>query len=63
MTSYLVYFKKIGSTKAPHWLTHFILDKLLLQEMAYQTHINVVSSTLIKYRKRAWPHFPLSTRV
>ena len=53
----------IGSTKAPHWLPYFIPDKLLLQEIEYQTHINGVSSSLIKSRKGAWPPFPLSTKV
>ena len=58
-----VYLRMIGSTKDPHWLPHFILDKLLLQEIAYQNHINVVSSSLIKARKGVWPPFPLSKNV
>ena len=48
MTPDGVYLRMIGSTKAPHWLPHFIPDKLLLQEIAYQTHINGVSASLIK---------------
>ena len=63
MTPDGVYLRMIGMTKAPHWLPHFIPDKLLLQEIDYQTHINGVSSTLIKAREGAWPPFPLSTKV
>ena len=63
MTPDGVYLRMIGSTKAPHCLPHFIPNKLLLQEIAYQTHINGVSTSLIKARKGAWPPFPPSTKV
>ena len=58
-----VYLRMVGSIKSPHWLSQFKSDKLLLQEIAYQTHINGVYTSLIKARKGAWPPFPLSTKV
>ena len=58
-----VYLRKIDSTKDPHWIPHFIPNKLLLQGIAYQTHINGVFASLIKSIKEAWPPFPLSTKV
>ena len=63
MTPDGVYLRMIGSTKAPHWLPHFIPDKVLLQEISYQTHTYVVSSSLTKSRKGAWTPFPLSTKM
>ena len=51
MNSDGVYLRMIGIPKDPHWLPDFILDKFLLQEIAYQTHINGVSSSLIKVCK------------
>ena len=53
-----VYIRMIGSTKAPHWLPHFISDKLLLQMIALQTCINGVSASLLKAKKGHWPPFP-----
>ena len=35
MTPDGVYIRVIGSTKATNWISHFIPNKLLLQEMAY----------------------------
>lgn len=58
-----LYLRMIGSTKDPHWLPHFIPDKLLLQEITYQIFINGVSSSLLKEKKGAWPPFPLSTKM
>ena len=63
MTPNGVYLRMIGSTKAPHWLPFFILDKLLLQEIDYQTHTNGVFASLIKAIKGVWPRFTLSTKV
>lgn len=62
MTPDGVYLRMISITKAPHRLPYFILDKLLLQEIAYQNHINGVSSSMIKSRKVAWHPFTLSTK-
>ena len=58
-----VYIRIIGSTKSPHWLPHFIPDKLLLQEMAYETCINGVSASFLKAKKGPWSPFPFSTRM
>ena len=63
MTPDGIYMRMISSTKAPHWLPHFIRDKLLLQGIVYQTHINGVSSSLIKSKKGEWPPFSLSRKV
>ena len=61
MTLVRVYIRIVGSTKPPHWLPHFVLDSLLLQEIAYQTFINGVASSLHKHKKGLWPQFPLMT--
>ena len=63
MTSDGVYKRISRSTKAPHWLPHFVLDTLLLQEISYQTYVNGVSSSLHINKKGLWPPFPLSTGV
>ena len=63
MTPDGVYIRMIGSTKSPYWLPHFRQDKLLLQEIAYQTHINGVSTSLLKEKKGHWPPFPFSIRM
>ena len=42
MTPDGVYLRMIRNTKVPHWLPHFISDKLLLQEISNKTHINDV---------------------
>ena len=63
MTPDGVYIRIVGSTKDPHWLPHFVLDTLLLQEVAYQTYVNGVAASLHKNKKGLWPPFPLSTRV
>ena len=63
MTPDGVYIRMIGSTKAPHWLPHFIMDKLLLQGITYQTSINGVFTSLLKEKKGPWPPFPFSTRM
>lgn len=31
----IVYIKIEGSTKAPHWLPHFVSDTLLFQKIDY----------------------------
>ena len=59
MTQFGVYIKISGSTKLPHWLPHFVLDSLLLQEISYQTFVNVVVASLHRNNKGLWPQFPL----
>ena len=63
MTPTGVYIRIVGSTKTPHWLPHFVPDSLLLQEIAYQTFINGVASSLHKHKKEIWPQFSLITPV
>ena len=55
MTPTGVYIRIGRSTKPPHWLPHFVLDSLLLQEIAYQTFINGVAASLNKHKKGVWP--------
>ena len=43
--------------KSLHWLPHFVLDKLLLQDLTYQTHIHGVVASLHKAKKGLWPPF------
>ena len=61
MTPDEVYIRIGGSTKAPHWLPHFVPDTLLLQEIYYQTYVNGVVASLHRNKKGLWPSFPLST--
>ena len=56
-----VYIRISGRTKAPHWLPHFVLGTLLLQEIVYQTYVNGMVASLHKAKKGIWPPFPLST--
>ena len=63
MTSYEVYIKFVGRTKAPHWFPHFVPDTLLLQELAYQTYVNGVVASLHWNKKLIFPLFPLVTKV
>ena len=63
MTPNGVYIRIVGSTKAPHWFPHFVLDTLLLQEISYQTYLNGVVAPLHRNKKGFWPPFPLSIGV
>ena len=63
MTPNGVYIRISGSTKGPHWLPHFVLDTLLLQEISYQTYVIGVATSLHKAKKGLWPPFPLSMGV
>ena len=63
MTPDGVYIRILGSTRAPHWLPHFVPDTLLLQDIAYQTYVNAVVASLHRKKKCLWPPFPLSTKV
>ena len=55
MTPVGVYIRIVGSSKPPHWLPHFVLDSLLLQEISYQIFINSVAASLQKHKKGLWP--------
>ena len=43
-----VYIKMLGSTKAPHWFPHCVLDTLLLGNISYQTYVHGVVASLHK---------------
>ena len=62
MTPDGVYIIILGSTKPPHGLPHFVPDTMLLQEIAYQTYVNGVVTSLHKNKKGLCPPFPLSTK-
>jgi hypothetical protein len=51
MTPDGVYIRISCSTKAPHWLPHFVLDILLLQEISYKTYVNGVAASLHRNKK------------
>ena len=55
MTLDKVYIRIVGSTKHSHWLPHFVSDTLLLQDMAYQTYVNGVATSLHRKKKGLWP--------
>lgn len=63
MTPDEVYIRIVGSTKPPYWLPHLVPDTLLPQEIAYQTYVNGVVSSLQRNKKGIWPPFPLITKV
>ena len=63
MTLDETYIRIAGSTKALHWLSHFVPYTMLLQEIAYQTYVNGVVASLHINKKVLWPPFPLSSRV
>ena len=44
-------------------MPHFVPYTILLQEIAYQTYINGVATSLHQNKKGLWPLFPLSTKV
>jgi len=49
------YIRVYGATKDPHFLPRFILDKFVLQEVAYQTLMNGTGETLTRDNKLTWP--------
>jgi hypothetical protein len=59
---YNTYLRIYKATKAPHFLPRFIPDKLVLQEISYQTMIHGVGATLYRDKKAIWPPFPLWVR-
>jgi hypothetical protein len=53
------YIRIYGAMKPPHLLPRFIPDKLVLQEVAYQTIIHGVEGMLYRSKKSIWPPLPL----
>jgi hypothetical protein len=56
---YGTYIRVYGATKSPHLLPKFILDRLVLQEIAYQTLVYGVGAALNRDKKMIWPPLPL----
>jgi len=55
------YIKIYGSTKPPHFFPRFVLDKLVLQEVAYHTLVHRVGAALTRDKKL--PGSPMSFYV
>jgi hypothetical protein len=51
LLEYGTYIRIYGATKAPHLLPKFFLDKLVLQDIAYQMVIHGVGATLYRDKK------------
>jgi hypothetical protein len=58
---YDTYIKVCKATKAPHLLPKFIPNRLVMQEIAYQTLVYGVGAALNRDKKMIWP--PLSLWV
>jgi hypothetical protein len=56
---YGTYIKVYGATKSPHLLPKFIPEKLVLQEITYQTLVHGVGVALNRDKKMIWPPLPL----
>jgi hypothetical protein len=54
-----MYIRVYGTMKSPHILPKFVLDKLVLQEISYQTMIHGVGACLYRDKKAIWPPLPL----
>jgi hypothetical protein len=53
------YIRVYGVVKPPHMLPQFVPNKLVLQEVAYQTIIHRVMGMLYRLKKVVCPLFPL----
>ena len=58
-----MYVRIVDNTNPLHWLPHLVPNTVLLQEIPYQTYVNVVAASLHWNKKGLWPLFPLSTKV
>ena len=52
-----------SSTKDPHWFPYFEPDTLLFKDIAYQTYVHGVATSIHTSKKGLCPLFPLSTGV
>jgi hypothetical protein len=57
------YIRIYRATKAPHLLPRFVPDKLVLQEVAYQTMINGVRAMLYQDKKAILAPTPIMDRL
>ena len=53
------YIQVFGFTKFPHVFPKFILDKLVIQKIAYQSYLHGFGSSIAKDKKSPWPTLPL----
>jgi hypothetical protein len=53
------YIRIYGAMKPTHLLPRFVPDKLVLQEVAYQTIMHGVRGMLYRLKKAIWSPFPL----
>jgi hypothetical protein len=52
------YIRVYGATKYPHLFPRFVPDKVVLQEVAYQTLLNGVGGALTRDNKLTYPPMP-----
>jgi hypothetical protein len=48
------YIRVFGTTEAPHLLPVYVLDRLVVGEIFYQTILQGYNATLVKDKKRAF---------
>jgi hypothetical protein len=53
------YIRVYGAMNLPHLLPRFVPDKLVLQEVVYQTIIHGVGGMMYRLKKEIWPPLPL----
>jgi hypothetical protein len=57
------YIRVYGAMKSPYFLPRFVPEKLVLQEVAYQTNIHGVGGMLYQGKKETWPPLPLYVKI
>lgn len=53
------YLRIYGCSRPPHIFPHYVTDKMVLLEIAYQNLIDGASHTLSVNKKSVWPPLPL----
>lgn len=60
ITDKYTYIQIYGVTKAPHIISKYVTDHMVLTKIAYQTYVHGVGATLTWKKKDLWPHLPLT---
>jgi hypothetical protein len=60
MGKYYTYIRVYGNYEAPHLLPKYVLDRLLIWEIPYQTIETGITSFLSSNSKKLWPTFPIN---
>jgi hypothetical protein len=60
MRKYYTYIIFYGNLGAPHLLSIYVPDRLLIQEIAYQTMEIDITYVLLGSIKNIWPTFPIN---